>query len=109
MISVLYIICTTIVICMAIRYACIWNCQRIEYKLYNIKNPPVKTRFNVRPYFFDGKNKGKESYWGYTVYDSETNLPYTGRNKNNTQFTVYKVREDAEVWCMEVQELENVN
>lgn len=91
MISALYIICATIVICMAIRYWCIWRCQSCEYKLYREKNGSNE-RFTLRPWY-----SKRGDYWGFVVYDNKTNLPYSNDKGNDAGiFTIFRQKREAQ-------------
>jgi|AGFS01.1.fsa_nt_gi hypothetical protein len=91
MISALYIICTTIVICMAIRYWCILRCQSCEYKLYREKNGSNE-RFNLRPWYSE-----RGDYWGFVVYDTKKNLPYANTlGDGEGVFTIFRQKREAQ-------------
>lgn len=102
-IPVLKIICTTIIICYLIRYICIWNCQSIEYKLYQSKNS-TNSPLSVRPFYNKNPTSGGEAYWGYVIYNTEKDEPFTGEGAN-TFFTVYRELPQAEARLGELNKL----
>ncbi|AZU98402.1 hypothetical protein SEPL_498 [Salmonella phage SE_PL] len=107
MISVMCVICATIVICTFIKYRCIWKCQQQEYRLYREKNK--KSPFVIRPHLYKHPHDASKHYWGYVVFNTDTDHPYTGIDKNNTSFTVYREKADADKRRKELDELYEYN
>lgn len=104
MMSVMYLICATIVVCTLIRYICIWKCQSIEYKLYKNKNIE-DSPYCIRPRYYVPKGKAEtEGFMGYVVYDLTQDEPFTGTGKSQV-FTVFKDRKEAEALLDEVNEM----
>lgn len=104
MITVLSIICATIVICFAIRYGCRVYCQNVEYSIYRDLHKDELNQFGVRPYFYKG-SKGENSFWGYVVYDNKEDCIYKGSEKSNENFIIYRTEESAMRFCNTVRKL----
>lgn len=100
MMLALYVMCITIIICTAIRYVCIWNCQKMEYNLYSKKNQSDSS-YEVRHYWY---SDASTEYWGYVIYNIKTGLPFTGSGSNRT-FTIYRKLDEAESFLAEVNKL----
>lgn len=106
MITVLAIICSTIVICTGIRYGCHVYCQNVEYSIYkDLTKKDDEYSFSVRPYFF--KNE-VERFWGYVVYDDKQKTIYTGINKENSNFTIFRKESEALELCKTVRRLHGI-
>lgn len=102
MIEVLKIICGTIVLCYLIRYICIWNCQSAEYKLYSAKSGK-DSPLVIRPHYHRTPATGP-AYWGYIVYDSKKNEPFTGEGAN-TYYAIFRELKEAEDRLRELNKL----
>lgn len=103
MIIFISIICFTIFVCYLIRYICIWNCQKIEYKLYKEKNN-LNSPYIIRPYFYENKENSRKSTWGYVIYDTTTELPWLGAG-GSKNFTIFYDKESATARLYELNEL----
>lgn len=104
MITVLSIICATIVICFAIRYGCRVYCQNVEYSIYRDQHKDELNPFGVRPYFYKGE-RGENSFWGFVVYDNKEDCIYKGSEKSNENFIIYRSEESAMRFCNTVRKL----